>query len=997
MRGTAGVILLLLFSVPSLAQESVTQETNAPSVRWYQLNTPNFRILYPKGFDDQAQRVANSLETVREPEGHTMGTVPKKISVILQNQSSLSNGFVTLAPRRSEFYTMPSQNYNFVGTNDWLNILTSHEYRHMVQFQRSITGFNKVFNLLFGQQAVAAMGFAAAPQWFWEGDAVVTETAFTKSGRGRIPNFDLVFRTNLSEGRVFNYHKQYLRSYKHNIPNHYVLGYNMVSYLRQKTGDPMIWEKVTGRSWATPFIPFAFSNSLKKETGMYVTDLYREMAGARQKEYEAMTKGLAFTPFDRHTVRTTKAYTDYSFPQPLDNGNVVVTKSGIGDIEQLVVLTPDGKELKRYVQGIINDAGMLSAAGQRVVWNEYRYDPRWLVRNYSVVKGYDFRTGQTRVLSRHARYTGAALSPDGTRVATIRSANDYTLRMVILDYATGDVLAEMPNETNDQLSMPRWSEDGQYVVALRINNKGKTVTRFRISDGSHEDLLPWSQENIGYPVPYKSFLLFSSPVSGIDNVYAYDLSKGARYQITSSRYGAYNPAVSADGQRIYYNEQTRDGLDVVSVPFDLTAWRTGEFLPSAPQPFQQMAEQEGQISIFDQLKNEKYPVTRYHRAAGMINPHSWGPYFTNSLTRINLGVASNDILSTTSLNLGYTFDINERTGLWNAGLSYQGFFPILDANVSMANRSANEGELTYYEKVNGKNVKKTGNLTFTWEEKSVVSGIRIPLLTTSSKYVGNVTFSDYVGATHISNFKNSLVPSGGRLITPDSAMYFYRDYQGNGNLVYNQFGISAYRLMKQSRRDIYSKWGQTLFLNYYNTPYGGDYSGEQFSFYTQMYFPGLFKHHSIWGWWAYQKSAIPTVNLSTGEGLDNYVFRNQIPLVRGQSVIRTQDMYTMSANYTLPLWYPDIAMGPVLNLQRLRGNAFVDYGYGRSVYKSTYSMIYTSFGGELKMDINVMRFLPQFSVGVRYSYGYTEQRVNGATNYRVGSGMFEVLLGSFNF
>ncbi|MBS1979228.1 MAG: PD40 domain-containing protein [Bacteroidetes bacterium] len=997
MRGTAGVILLLLFSVPSLAQESVTQETNAPSVRWYQLNTPNFRILYPKGFDEQAQRVANGLETVREPEGRTMGTVPKKISIILQNQSSLSNGFVTLAPRRSEFYTMPSQNYNFVGTNDWLNILTAHEYRHMVQFQRSITGFNKVFNVLFGQQAVAAMGFAAAPQWFWEGDAVVTETAFTNSGRGRIPNFDLVFRTNLSEGRVFNYHKQYLRSYKHNIPNHYVLGYNMVSYLRQKTGDPMIWEKVTGRSWATPFIPFAFSNALKKETGMHVTDLYREMAAARQKEYEAMTKDLVFTSFDRHTSRKSVAYTDYSFPQPLDNGNVVVTKSGIGDIEQLVVLAPDGRELRRYVQGIINDAGMLSAAGQRVVWNEYRYDPRWLIRNYSVVKGYDFRTGQTRVLSRHARYAGAALSPDGTKVATIRSDNDYTLRMVILDYATGNVLAEMPNETNDQLSMPRWSEDGQYVVALRINNKGKTVTRFRISDGTHQDLLPWSQENIGYPVPYKNYLMFSSPVSGIDNIYAYDLSKGTRYQVTSSRYGAYNPAVSPDGQRIYYNEQTRDGLDVVSVPFDFTAWKTGEFVPTAPQPFQQMAEQEGQISIFDKLKNEKYPVTRYHRAAGMINPHSWGPYLTNSLTRINLGVASNDILSTTSLNLGYTYDINERTGSWNAGLSYQGFFPILDANVSMANRSANEGELTYYEKVNGKNVKKTGNLTFTWEEKSVVSGIRIPLLTTSSKYVGNVTFSDYIGATHISNFKNSLVPSGGRLITPDSAMYFYRDYQGNGNLVYNQFGISAYRLMKQSRRDIYSKWGQTIFLNYYNTPYGGDYSGEQFSFYTQMYFPGLFKHHSIWGWWAYQKSAIPTVNLSTGEGLDNYVFRNQIPLVRGQSVIRTQDMYTMSANYTLPLWYPDIAMGPVLNLQRLRGNAFVDYGYGRSVYKSTYSMIYTSFGGELKMDINVMRFLPQFSVGVRYSYGYTEQRVNGATNYRVGSGMFEVLLGSFNF
>jgi len=104
---------------------------------------------------------------------------------------------------------MPSQNYNFVGNNDWLTMLASHEYRHVVQFQRSLTGFNRFLYGVFGQQALAGLAFVAAPQWFWEGDAVATETAFTHSGRGRIPNFDLVFRMNLLEGRTFNYHKQY--------------------------------------------------------------------------------------------------------------------------------------------------------------------------------------------------------------------------------------------------------------------------------------------------------------------------------------------------------------------------------------------------------------------------------------------------------------------------------------------------------------------------------------------------------------------------------------------------------------------------------------------------------------------------------------------------------------------------------------------------------------------------------------------------------------------
>src|SRR6218665_3172324 len=135
-----------LFMVGSLclqAQESSTFGTNPTSLKWYKINTDHFKILYPAGFDVQAQRMANTLEHIYEPEARTLGVKPRKITMLMQNQSSISNGFVTLAPRRSEFYAMPTQNYNLSGTNDWLNMLASHEYRHIVQYQRSITGFNK--------------------------------------------------------------------------------------------------------------------------------------------------------------------------------------------------------------------------------------------------------------------------------------------------------------------------------------------------------------------------------------------------------------------------------------------------------------------------------------------------------------------------------------------------------------------------------------------------------------------------------------------------------------------------------------------------------------------------------------------------------------------------------------------------------------------------------------------------------------------------------------
>jgi hypothetical protein len=121
-RRALPVLVSLLFSASFVsAQDIPIQNTNPTTLKWYKVTTPHFNVLFPKGFEAQAMRVANTLEYIREPEAASMGVKPKPMPVILQNQSSTSNAFVTLAPRRSEFYTMPPQNYNSMGTNDWLS------------------------------------------------------------------------------------------------------------------------------------------------------------------------------------------------------------------------------------------------------------------------------------------------------------------------------------------------------------------------------------------------------------------------------------------------------------------------------------------------------------------------------------------------------------------------------------------------------------------------------------------------------------------------------------------------------------------------------------------------------------------------------------------------------------------------------------------------------------------------------------------------------------
>lgn len=976
------------------AQEQSAENTNPPSVKWLQLRTSHFKILYPDGFEAQAQRMANTLEHIYEPESRSLGARPRRFSVVLQNQSALSNGFVSMAPKRSEFYAMPTQRYNFLGTNDWLDLLAVHEFRHMVQFQRSSTGFNKLVHVAFGPATLSAMAFAGAPQWFWEGDAVAVETAVTPSGRGNIPNFDMVFRTNLLEGRTFNYHKQYLRSYKHNIPDHYVLGYHLVSYLRQHMNRPDVWGNVAGRAWNWSFVPFTFSNALRKETGLFVTDLYDEAADHLRLQWQAQLDTLTLTSFETIQANANRAYTDYRFPQELPDGSVVALKNGIGDIEQYVQVK-EGVEKVLYTPGFLNESDMLSVADGKIAWNEYGFDPRWRARTYSVIKVYDINTRRTTRITGKSRYAGAALSPDGEQLATVETTTGYQTRLVVLSVAdSGRVLKTFENDSNAYYSMPRFSADGQHLVVLKTTAKGRTITRIRIDKAEAVDLLPVAHENIGHPVLWQDYVLFNAPLNGIDNISAVRLSTGERFQVTESRYGAYSPCVSADGRTLYYSDQTRDGLRIVRTTFDPATWRkwTGKIYA---RPFAaQLREQEGNPNLLAKVPQKAFASKRYRPISGIVNPYAWGAYLNTNLTGGTIGITSQDVLSTTKFSAGYDYDINEQVGGWNVTASLQRWFPILDVSANWRDRKVDEGDLPIrFVERSGNQITLDStvvrNATFTWRENTLEAGLRIPLVTTKSRFIGNFTVGNYVGVSNVSEFSNTItgpnrfIPA---LIVNDTirSVYSFRSYVGNGQLLYNHFFASGYRLLKQSRRDINSKWGQMFVLHGYGTPFGGDYEGNQFSFYTTLFFPGLFKHHSLWGYWGYQKTEIQEITLED----NNYYFRNQVPTPRGVDVRRWEKFYTMSANYTLPVWYPDIALGPVLNIQRFRLNGFVDYGFGSLArQRETLSETYLSAGVEAKFDINVLRFLPQLDIGFRYSYGFQPVAVS----------RFEFLLGTINF
>ena len=121
---------------------------------------------------------------------------------------------------------------NFSNNNNWVNLLSDHEYRHLVQREVGYTSFfNRAVHYLFGQGVSSLLTRSSMPNWYWEGDAVDIETRVGDFGRGRIPKFNLITRMNKQSGVKLKYNRQTLGSFKYKTPNEYEVGYLMVNSL----------------------------------------------------------------------------------------------------------------------------------------------------------------------------------------------------------------------------------------------------------------------------------------------------------------------------------------------------------------------------------------------------------------------------------------------------------------------------------------------------------------------------------------------------------------------------------------------------------------------------------------------------------------------------------------------------------------------------------------------------------------------------------------------
>ena len=301
---------------------------NPPSIKWKQVNIPAAKVIFPVGMDTAAIRIADIIRQMNIATKPTIGNQQRQVSILLQDQTIISNAYVGLAPFRSEFYLTPDQNSFEIGSLPWAEQLAIHEFRHVQQYNNFNVGLSKTLRTVFGEGGQAFGNDLSVPNWFFEGDAVYNETLVSKQGRGRLPFFYNGYRALWDAGRDYNWMKLRNGSLVDYVPDHYPLGYMLVAYGREKYGT-MFWKNVTHDAAAYDKFFYPFQNAVKKHAGIEFNTFKYNALNYFKQQYKS---DVAYkTPKSQHFIA------DQQYPAFVNDSTLIYLRASYNRLPEFVI------------------------------------------------------------------------------------------------------------------------------------------------------------------------------------------------------------------------------------------------------------------------------------------------------------------------------------------------------------------------------------------------------------------------------------------------------------------------------------------------------------------------------------------------------------------------------------------------------------------------------------------------------------------------------------
>ena len=980
MRILKLLLLYILIPITASAQFYVTGD-DPGKLKWNSIDTESYRIIYPQGADSLAKVYGRKLEKYKIPvsrtSGYMTGEGDGKIMPVVMHAYNDANGSVAWAPKRMDLFTVPSA-YD-PEPMPWSTMLSVHESRHVSQMQFGLTERQKPGKWFLGQgwNIVAFLLYPGTANV--EGDAVVTETALTPSGRGRTADFLNYYWVAFDQGDFRGWFKWRYMSQLRYSPTYYALGYMTVGGYRYLYDRPYFMSEGLHMVAARPGKLGCLYDIGKEASGKKWNDAWLEICDTMYGKWKAEADRRApYIPSER-VLPESKRYTDY-VGSVVAGSDLYAVKKGHVHAPSIVRIDADGQEHRvSSFASVASDLKWDKASG-RLYWSEGVPDERWTLMSDSRIRYMEGAQGPKKTLKNKALLYNPVHS-DG-KIASVRYHHDGRSSVEIIEPVSGNTLMCIDAPDSLQLVETAWMDGQIFVSAISENGYGIYKT------GNIWEAVLGPQ-----PVMIKDFrsygheLIFTCDRTGVNELYHYNPSTGDLRQKTSTRYGASDYQYSTDGNTLYYSSQTLMGKHLFKTSTADLLDRKVRFDSLYKYPIaEKITQQEKEAALlqgYEKAISEKEvkfsEPKRYRKVPHMFNLHTWFPAYV-SVDNIMNNLSFDPLWQVLSLGVSGVFQNNLATAVGEAGYSahkdpynaskwrhsghikftYSGLYPIFQFSFDINDRGARQ--YTTYADVKDRRVHMVDSRELSMPYIQGKASMYIPFnLTSGGWHKGIIPKVSYTISNDIFNTGLSLTDSG-----QTGAKNSFAGYVEGKKRIRQSLSASlrGYTMLPVANSQVYPRWG-------IGAEIGTRTSLESYKVFSPMgyvygygYVPGIMRTHGIrlsamWQTklrrnspFSQQMVDILPRGLSSNANLGSYLSIHNANLVK------------VTADYAVPIYIGDITIGGNwLAIKRLVVYPHFDY-----TFAGRFGGLWSS-GLDLTADLHAIITLEwPCSVGVSFSW-----------------------------
>lgn len=696
LRGLTAVVVISMLVVGAMVLRPHRADAGPidPRLRFQLVKTPHFTLYFHQGEESIARRLADLVEGVRTEVGESMRTEPPAHThVILADQTEYANGWASPLPRDTVFLNAAAPSgAEFIGnTDDWLRVVFTHEFTHIVHLDRS-GGWARAARAMLGRSPYVFPNLTL-PQWAIEGIATWHESALSGGGRASADDFRSIELVAAGAGRplLLDRSNGGLVAWPGGNAG-YATGLGFHEYLAHRFGAETLARLADSTSRRLPYLGVgAFKAVYGQSLGSLWANYNAELSRRARATPAAVPSAV------RVTGPSSAVVTGPRFmPRACDRcaDEILYSLQGADGFPTLRVTGADGTHDRTLA--LRNLGATAGVSAEAIVFDQQeRHRNAGLYADLYIL---DRRTGVQRRLSSAARLQDPDLSPDGRLVIATRQAGDRRELVLVplgdghhtIDVSEIETLASDPSVS---FSAPRWSPDGTRIAVER-RRVGALPSVLVLEAATRSVLAELAAVDARIVTPTwrpdgRAVVAAADFERTPFDIYEFDLDgeRGIRRLTTTA--GALWPDVRADGQLLAFAGYTDVGFALFTAPYlpgtsRLPAVSSGSSaVPRATTP------------VADS------PVSRSsgYSPLGTIAPTSWSPVVFDAGDGLRAGglVTGSDVLGRHAYSVDASMAVQARAVSraprraaldWSASYAYTRWVPTLFASASRQTQTA---------------------------------------------------------------------------------------------------------------------------------------------------------------------------------------------------------------------------------------------------------------------------------------------------------------------